>query len=363
MFEYFREGSNSDQLYIELGLSRNCTAQDITRAYRSLAKKLHPDKVGGDGVKFQQLTSAYEVLRDPAKRSMYDQFGERSLNQRSDVHSSSIFGRFFGRRQQNTRFVLKVEMEELYTGTTRSLSVSKPTPCQACEGSGGLQLVACSFCHGQGTSQFSRVVGQGCIQQTDRLCSTCKGTGKQPSNICVVCEGRKVTQMTSTLDVHIQPGMNSGEVLLFPEHEVSVQLLGLPHPRFTRKGNDLLYQHTITILESVEGVGFGLELLDGQVLYVQTTPGDILPHLCSRVLTGHGFPRGSLRGDLYIQFVVEWPETVDSVVIDKLRQLCPVKGLSDCTGAMSVIMDRTPVDVSSFLKEQDQPNQPGCRSQ
>ena len=278
-------------------MSRGCTPQEITKAYHTLAKHQHPDKQGGDAAKFQRLTAAYEVLRDTNKRQAYDTLGELSLDRR-----------FFSSQKQPIRFKLYVELSELYTGCRKKLSLSK-----TCGGSG------CTF----------------------RPCPV------EKRDVCVVC----------VVDVDVQPGMASGDVIHLQE-DVVVQLVGVANQTFTRKGNDLFYKKRITLLESVDGVGFKLDCLDGQIIHVQSSPGDLLPHACTRRLTGYGFPvrhNHHLRGDMYVQFLVEWPEAVDASVVARLRELCPVSRLPDSGGDVSVFLSAG--NAASF----EQPS--GCTPQ
>ena len=289
--------------YAVLGVASGASATEIKKAYRQLALIHHPDKKTGCEPVFQQIANAYEILSDPQKRRAYDE-------QSGPTRMSTFFQRFFGSR--DVLYTLKVDLADLYLGTTQKLNVTQKVPCAACEGEG---LDICPACQGVGLSLFSRVVGPGFQSQ----CAICQGQGQVAKLVCLACKGTRTKQLVKTLKVDIQPGMKSGDKVVLPGEGTTgnlvVHILSQTHPVFTRVGNHLLIKRQITVLESLLGFTFSLVHLDGRILQIQAAENDVYPHGCTRCVEAEGFPvLGKLpnqKGNLLVQFEVVWPELAD----------------------------------------------------
>jgi DnaJ family protein A protein 2 len=204
MFGRAPKKSDNTRYYNVLGVSKSASQEELKKAYRKLAIKNHPDK-GGDSEKFKEISQAYEVLSDPEKRDLYDQYGEDALKEGMGGGGAShnpfdIFESFFGggggqsfgggssrgnrrqRRGEDVVHPLKVSLEDLYNGTSKKLSLSRNVLCAKCKGKGSKSGASsqCSGCQGSGTKISIRQLGPSMIQQMQHVCSECKGSGLCP---------------------------------------------------------------------------------------------------------------------------------------------------------------------------------------
>jgi len=359
-------------LYNELGVAKDASDDEIKKAYRKLALKYHPDRNPGNKEaeeKFKAISHAYEVLSDPKKRSIYDQYGEEGLKS-GGFHgdsASSIFEHFFGggdpfgffggggrggrgkergpQRTRDLQYKLTVPLEEYYNGATRKLKLSKTVVCFDCEGTGSKTKTKpkpCSACDGNGVRMEVRQLGPGFITQTQTTCSVCKGEGSvvDKADQCPKCKGQRAIEEEKVLEVNIVKGMQNGERLVF--HGESDQLpdtipgdvvvhlvekdMGEDYP-WKRAGNDLLYKKTITLSEALTGYEFEIRHLDNRVLLVRSEEHDIVKPGDLRVVADEGMPcykNISQKGKLYIQFDVDFPTYKEIETKKKqLKELLP----------------------------------------
>ncbi|CAM6051595.1 unnamed protein product [Sphagnum compactum] len=347
MFGRMPKKSDNTRYYNVLGVSKTASQDELKKAYRKLAIKNHPDK-GGDPEKFKEISQAYEVLSDPEKRDVYDQYGEDALKEGMAGGGAShnpfdIFESFFGgggqsfgggsgrgsrrqRRGEDVVHPLKVSLEELYNGTSKKLSLSRNVLCAKCKGKGSKTGASsrCAGCQGSGMKVSIRQLGPSMIQQMQHVCADCKGSGEVISekDKCGQCKGQKVVQDKKTLEVHVEKGMQHGQKITFqgeadeaPDTETGdiVFVLQLKdHPKFKRKGDDLFVQHTLTLTEALCGFQFPLTHLDGRQLLIKCSPGEIVKPGQCKAVNDEGMPhyqRPFMKGRLYIQFSVDFPET------------------------------------------------------
>ena len=341
--------------YALLGVSRDATPDEIKRAYRQLARELHPD-VNPDPEsidRFKEVTAAYEVLSDPEKRQMYDLGGDPLRAGGSGFGATFDFGdimdAFFGgsqrrgprprmRRGQDALIRLQVDLAEAMTGTTREVQVDTAVRCEACQGAGtapDTQPTTCPMCKGHGEIQNVQRSFLGQVM-TARPCPQCQGFGTTIVHPCVECAGDGRVRTRATIGVQIPPGVDTGtRIQLAGRGEVGpgggepgdlyVEVVQTPHPVFERRGDDLVCTVEVPMTSAALGTGIELETLDGneQVdVRPGTQPGAVI------TLRGRGVPhlRGSGRGDLHIQLDVRTPTRLDDEQEGYLRSLARARG-------------------------------------
>nr|CAD7456853.1 unnamed protein product [Timema tahoe] len=230
-------------LYQVLGVTRNSSDSEIKKAYRKLAKEFHPDKNPEAGDKFKEISFAYEALSDPKKRTQYDKYGIKALQEGGHdsmgFGSDDIFSQLFGgsglfgmgmggmgggmrsRRQrgEDTVHPLKVTLEDLYNGKTAKLHLSKNVLCAACNGKGSKSGAShtCRACRGSGIRVAYRQLGPGMSQQIQTRCGECSGEGEViiDKDRCTSCRGKKVQNQTKILEVHVDKGMKENQKIYF----------------------------------------------------------------------------------------------------------------------------------------------------
>ena len=226
---------DTQKFYDLLGCTKEANDADIKKAFRKAAMTHHPDK-GGDPEKFKEISKAYEVLSDPEKKQLYDEYGEEGLEGGGggggaagmdifDLFGGGMFGGGGGRdprsrgkaKGEDVVFPLKVTLEDLYNGTSKKLRLTKNIICVQCGGKGGKGEGTCRDCKGQGVRIVIRQLGPGMIQQMQTACGACKGTGSMiaEKDRCKKCNGDKTTKEKKTLEVFITKGMRHSEKITF----------------------------------------------------------------------------------------------------------------------------------------------------
>ena len=329
--------------YELLGVSRTASDADIKRAFRTLARELHPDVSGEPdaAARFRDVAEAYEVLSDPERRATYDRFGKAGLRRGgfepafTDFGSlSDIFAAFFGedlvggarqrpQRGGDVQAVVEIDLEEAFAGATVTVPLDVAVPCERCEATGaepGASTRGCPTCAGAGVvrSVSQNIFGQ-FVQQ--RTCPECEGLGEVLEQPCSECrgDGRVVTR--SQLEVDVPKGIHDGQQIRvtgqghagFRSAErghAFVVVRVRPDPRFVRDGDDLHTALRLTMTEAALGTTATVASLSGDVpLEVPpgTQPGEV------RVLRGEGMPalRGSARGSLFVRLDVAVPTVLD----------------------------------------------------
>jgi molecular chaperone DnaJ len=366
----------SQDLYETLGVSRDADQDAIKKAYRRLARQLHPD-VNPDPEtqeRFKDVTRAYEVLSDPEKRRMYDLGGDPfggggagGFGQGAGFSFTDIMDAFFGgagggaagggrgprprvRRGQDALIQLQVDLAEAAFGTTRELKVDTAVLCTLCHGKGaapGSEPVACETCHGRGEVHQVQRSFLGEIR-TMRPCAACRGYGTIIPEPCRECSGDGRVRSRRTLNVKIPAGVDTGtRVQLSGQGEVGpgggpagdlyVEIHVAEHAVFTRHGADLLCTVTVPMTAAALGTTLELPTLEadlaepGSETELETAVEiDIRPGTQSGseiVLNGRGVPalRGVGRGDLVVRVVVETPTRLDDRQEELLRELAALR--------------------------------------
>jgi DnaJ family protein A protein 2 len=366
MFGRAPKKSDNTRYYEILGVPKTASADDLKKAYKKAAIKNHPDK-GGDPEKFKELAHAYEILSDPEKREIYDQYGEDALKEGMgsgggmdpfDIFSSFFGGSPFGgggssrgrrqRRGEDVVHPLKVSLEDLYLGTTKKLSLSRNALCSKCNGKGSKSgaSMKCSGCQGTGMKVTIRQLGPGMIQQMQHPCNECKGTGETISDKdrCPECKGEKVVQEKKVLEVHVEKGMQNGQKITFPGEadeapdtvtgDIVFVLQQKEHPKFKRKSEDLFVEHSLSLTEALCGYQFILSHLDGRPLLIKSQPGEVVKPNSYKAINDEGMPmyrRSFMKGKLYIHFNIDFPDSLGIDQVEALEKILPPKPQSQLT--------------------------------
>ena len=349
--------------YNVLGVARDATQEEIKRAYRKLARELHPD-INPDPVsqeKFKDVTAAYEVLSDPEKRQMFDLGGDPRGGQGfggQGFDFGDIMDAFFGqqqrgpksrvRRGQDALIRISITLDEAAFGTLRDLPVDTAVACGACAGEGtspGTQVTTCTMCRGRGEVQSVQRSFLGQVM-TARACPQSQGFGTLIPNPCPECAGDGRVRTRRTLTVKIPPGVDTGtRIQLAGEGEVGpggggpgdlyVEIVEEPHPVFERRGDDLHCTLRLPMTAAALGTTIPLESIDPptdgsdeahEMVMVDVRPGT--QSGATVTLRARGVPhlRSSGRGDLLIHVEVETPAKLDERQEELLRELAALRG-------------------------------------
>lgn len=362
--------------YEVLGLSKGADDAAIKKAYRSLAKKYHPDMNPGDKEaeqKFKEVNEAYSVLSDPDKKAKYDQFGHSAFEQGAGFGGGSgfsgfgdfgdigdIFSSFFGggfggdsgfgggrrrnapQRGEDIGIRITLSFEEAAFGVKKDVSYNRIQKCSDCGGSGaekGTQAETCSSCGGSGQKRVYQRMG-GMQFQTTVTCDACRGTGKIIKNPCSNCRGTGYVKITKKLAVNIPAGINDGERIALrgegsdgknggPAGDLVIAVSLKPHKIFKREGYNIYCDVPVTVAEATLGAEIEIPTLEGNQKY--TIPEGTQPGT-QFTLRGKGIPfvnSQSRRGDLVFTAVVEIPKGLTEKQKDNMRAFADSCGESN----------------------------------
>jgi len=348
--------ASQPEYYELLGVSRTASTDEIKKAYRKMAMKFHPDRNPGDKKAeetFKQVSEAYEVLSDAAKRQQYDRFGHDGLKaafgpggfdfSRDFTHGAdledilgSLFGEgggFFdgifgaGSRRSRTgpqrgadlRFDLEIDLEECAFGSEREITFPVAEECATCQGSGvepGTRTETCKHCGGRGA-----VISGGGFFQVRQACPVCGGAGTLVPHPCPTCQGSGRTKSRKRITLRIPPGVETGSRLRLagkgeaggrggPPGDLYVVLHVKNHELFERRGDDLSCEIPVPFEILALGGEVEVPTVDGFAklkLAPSTENGKIFR------LKGKGIENveGYGRGDLHVRVVVEVPAKLD----------------------------------------------------
>lgn len=340
--------------YEVLGVARDASQDQIKKAYRKLARELHPD-VAGDGAedRFKDVTRAYEVLGNPEKRQSYDMGTDPSApgGGGAGFGFQDIFETFFGggaqaqrgpvpraRRGQDALVRLDIDLVEATFGARREIPVDTAVTCSTCGGSccrPGTTVRTCDVCGGRGSVQrvARSFLGQ---VMTTQPCAACQGHGTVVPEPCTDCAGEGRVRSRRTLVVDIPAGVDTGTRIKMtsqgeagpaggPAGDVYVEIREKKHDRFIRRGDDLHCTLEVPMTAAALGTTIELETLDGMqdvTFPAGTQPGDTVT--LKNLGVGHLHVGG--RGNLEVHVDVQVPTGLDDEQAELLRRLAALRG-------------------------------------
>jgi len=374
---------NRRDYYEVLGVSKTASDEELKKAYRTLAKKYHPDMNPGDKEaeqKFKEINEAYGVLSDKEKRAKYDQYGHDAFTQGGgdagggfgggfggfggfdfgDIFSSMFGGG--GARRANApmegddevaRVVLS--FEEAVFGCKKEVSYNRVEACSECGGSGaekGTKAETCPRCGGRGSIMVQQRTALG-MMQTTRPCDNCRGRGKIINTPCRNCRGSGYVKLTKKLDVSIPAGIDNGQRIVLrgqgsagrnggPNGDLIIEVRVRPHAFFERNGDDLYCEVPVSFAEAALGADIQIPTLEGKQTYHipdGTQPGT------SFTLRGKGVANVNTKrkGNLIITVTVEVPKNLTGEqkrILGEFAKSCGDQNNTKRAGFLKKLIDR-----------------------
>jgi molecular chaperone DnaJ len=354
--------------YHTLGVARGASDAEIKVAYRKLAMTYHPDRNNGSKEaeeKFKTITEAYDVLRDPDKRVLYDRYGEAGLRGGAagfhhvdlsealnifmrDLGGLGGFGDLFGgsggrgsgpRTGTDIKLQMPMTLVEVATGADKTVTVRLLEPCDRCDGRGaepGSSPVTCSTCRGTGEvrraqrSFFGQVVSVA-------PCPSCSGEGTVIASPCKKCRGEGRVRGEKQVLVRIPAGVATGQYMTMrgvgnvgprggPRGDILVVFEVEEDPRFERDGEDLYTEVLVTYAQLALGANVDAPMVTGSVT-LQVPPGTQSGQVFN--IRGRGLPRinSSSTGDLHVRLQLWTPETLSDEEAALIRRLSEVQNV------------------------------------
>ena len=368
--------ANKKDYYEVLGVDKNASEEELKKAYRKLAKKYHPDANPDNKkeaeAKFKEVNEAYEVLSNPEKRKMYDQFGTADpqsgfsgaggpfgngtytystsgfsgfddFGDLGDIFSSFFGGGFGGSRSQRNngprkgadlKYDLEISFEESFLGTERYININRNEVCSTCHGEGarpGTHAETCPICHGSGQIKQvqNTILGQ---MQTMSTCTNCHGTGKVIKEPCETCKGKGTVRKQVRLTVKIPAGIDDEQTVVLKgegepgekggeKGDLYIRVHVKRHSIYTRNGNNVHCDVPITFTQATLGAELKIPMVDGtQEIYRipdGTQPGSKF------VIRNKGFKNlnGNSNGDFIFTVQVQVPKRLSKEQRDILTEL------------------------------------------
>lgn len=372
--------------YEVLGLSKGAGDAEIKKAYRSMAKKYHPDMNPGDKeaeAKFKEVNEAYAVLSDADKKAQYDQFGHAAFDQTAgggygggfggfgdfgdigDIFGNIFGGAFGGSSSRNRNAPMRgedvgvrvtVSFEEAAFGVKKDISYNRVQKCPDCSGSGaakGTSPETCSACGGQGQRRVTQRLG-GMAFQTTATCDKCRGTGKIIKNPCSNCRGTGYIKVTKKLSVNIPAGIDDGERIALrsqgcdgrnggPAGDLIITVNVKRHSVFERDGYNIYCEIPITVAEATLGSEIDVPTLEGNQKF--TIPEGTQPGT-QFTIRQKGIPyvnNANRKGDLIFTVNVEIPKSLTEKQKEHMRAFadsCGEGNYSKKSGFFKRIFDK-----------------------
>ena len=346
--------SEKRDYYEVLGISKDASEQEIKKAYRSLAKKYHPDmnKSPDAEEKFKEINEAYEVLSDPGKKAKYDQFGFAGVDPNADSgfggfssgsfdDLNDIFGSMFGgggfsgfsgfggstsrnstapRKGQDRYMQMNVSFMDAIFGKNETINLSVDEKCSQCNGSGAASssdIITCSRCNGSGRVVTQQRTAFG-VFQSQSVCPDCNGTGKKIKKVCPKCHGEGYEHKRVSVDLKIPSGIQTGQQLRVqgkgerginggPNGDLYIEIRVASHEYFKREGKNIYITIPISNVDATLGCTVDVPTVHGDVEL--TIPAGTQNGAQLRIRE-KGVPdiRGGKAGDEIVEIKVEIPK-------------------------------------------------------
>nr|WP_281381210.1 molecular chaperone DnaJ [Erysipelothrix inopinata] len=345
--------------YEVLGVSKSATDAEIKKAYRSLAKKYHPDvnKEDGAEAKFKEVQEAYDVLSDSQKRGTYDQFGHAAFDQNGGAGGFSggfddfgdIFSSFFGGggqsrnpnapQQGQDRFMsMKIDFMESIFGAEKTVQLNVDEECHTCHGSGAHSkddIKTCARCGGTGQTVTQQRTPFGTFQ-SQTVCPDCGGKGKTITKKCSECHGKGYNTKKVNVDIKIPAGIVTGQQLRVagkgdrginggPHGDLFIEIIVGTHKHFRREGNDIHIQVPLSVIDATLGTEIDVPTAYGDVKL--TVPAGTQPNTKFRLREkGVKDLRTGRLGDQYVEVKLEVPTKLSRAEREQYEELREVKG-------------------------------------
>ena len=361
--------SEKRDYYEVLGVAKDASSSDLKNAFRSLARKYHPDRSQEDDAenKFKEIQEAYAVLSDAEKRAQFDRFGHSgpggspfggfssggfNINM-EDILGGDFFSNIFGgggggggrrsrRRGSDIRMFHTVDLTQIFEGSSEEVEVELPVNCSQCAGTGAKDgnISDCSDCSGQGRVRMRQQVGP-FVQDVVRDCPRCEGSGHQIDENCSPCRGNGKEIKSTTLRFNIPAGAEAGTRLRMrgkgepapqgkgEDGDLFIEIDVEEHLWFERSNADLIMSLPLGYSDLVLGTTLNLEHIDGKQLTIKVPPysnsGDTVE------IKKRGLPasRGSGRGDVIVLLKLHMPKKIDKKSKKALEGLKSVLGPKD----------------------------------
>ncbi len=332
--------------YEVLGVQRNATDEEIKKAYRKLARELHPDVNDAPDAqeRFKMVTFAYEVLSDPEQRRNHDMGGQNPFGGNANFGFGDIFDSFFGgggqrgprsraERGQDALIRVDLTLREVVFGVQRELDIDTAVLCETCSGAccqPGTTLRTCDVCKGAGVvqRQVRSLLGN---VLTTAPCGNCQGFGQTIPTPCVTCRGQGRVRARRSLDLNIPAGVDDGLRLQLagqgevghaggPNGDIYVDISVRADEIFNRQADDLHCTLEVPLHDAVLGALINIETFDGQE-QIEVSPGDQTGATVTVKGKGVKHLRSNGRGDLIVTLQVVTPSKLDSKQKELFREL------------------------------------------
>lgn len=310
----------SKNYYDILGVSKSATDAEIKKSYQKLAGKWHPDKHQTNKeeaeTKFKEIKAAYEVLKDPEKKAMFDQYGTIDMQQGGGFHRGSpvdIFG--FGAGGRSTRQVKQVviSLKESITGCEKTIKYTKYTPCGDCDGNGALaeNFTTCSHCHGNGHVSF---MNTGMVM----VCPVCQGKGKTIKVPCSTCNGAGQLASDDSITIRLPAG-TPDTASMHITTDVTIQIRIMPHDYFVRQGLDLWLELEVDTIDAITGTSVNVQQVVGDPIKLTIPSGT--QYGTKMKLAKKGVTYQDQTGHLYVVIKLITPTGLTTEQLDTLKNL------------------------------------------
>nr|NNM91050.1 molecular chaperone DnaJ [Bacilli bacterium] len=347
--------------YEVLGVDRSATPEELKKAYRGLARKLHPDVNKEDPKaeeKFKEVSEAYEVLSDEQRRANYDRFGHDDPMQGAGGGAggfggfsgqdfggfNDIFDMFFGgngggrsrgpQRGADLEYQLTIDFKDAAFGLKKEIEIPRTETCDVCTGTGakpGTKVETCATCHGSGMQEVYTNTPLGRMVNR-RTCPTCRGSGKKISTPCTECKGQGTVRRRRKIEINIPAGVDTGTRMRItgageagdrgaPSGDLYIVIRVNTHDFFKREGNDIYCEVPITFVQAALGDEITVPTLYGrETLRVpEGTQTGTLFHLRSKGMPKLG--NGVSKGDQHVRVIVQTPSKLTDRQKELFREL------------------------------------------